>query len=230
LEATFSAIFSEKATATLKLTLIQNQANVEFWKKYGGVSLPDFPVDGSLFLVIPAIFDKIEPLIRQKISAPLDAVAFSVEAQSAADALPALQEVIAEYNNAVDAANFAVTAVKKAVEIGNPATLRKELARLEAQRNRHSDALSPSCTEHLNLQHEKTETETQKNTAKKELDEYTEVVLQKYEEGINKLLDRFGAGFRISAYAAYGISGDIPHSVLCRMVGDSWRSNFFSVN
>jgi wobble nucleotide-excising tRNase len=198
LEAAFSAVFSEKNIAALKTTLIQNQANVEFWRKYGAVSLPDLPFDGSIFLVIPAIIAKIGPLIRQKVSSPMDAIAFSPEAGEAADALIALQGVISEYNNAVDTANAIVVAVKKDAQTGNPAALRMELAHFEAQKARYSDALSPLCTNHLDLQQEKVDIEGQKITAKKQLDEYTEAVLRTYEEGINKLLDRFGAGFRIT--------------------------------
>jgi wobble nucleotide-excising tRNase len=198
LEANFTSAFSEKKTATLKTTFVQNQANLEFWKKYATVSLPEMPFDEKIGAVIQTTVDMLAPLIQQKISAPLEAVAFSPEAEKAAEALAGLKTLIDDYNKAVDAANPAIAAVKKGVETGNAATLRKELARLEAQKKRHSEELSPSCTEHLTAQKEKEQTETNKGATKKQLDEYTEAVLQRYEQGINKLLDRFGAGFRIT--------------------------------
>jgi wobble nucleotide-excising tRNase len=197
-ESNFSTAFSEKKTAALNTTLVQNQANLEFWKKYAAVSLPEISFDEKIAPVVQTVIDTIAPLIQKKISAPLDSITFSPEAQKAVEALVALKPQIDDYNKAVDTANPAIAAVKKSVETGNSAALRKELARLEAQKKRHSDELSPACTEHANTQTEKTQTETDKGNTKKALDEYTEAVLQKYEEGINKLLDRFGASFRIT--------------------------------
>jgi wobble nucleotide-excising tRNase len=197
-ETDFSTAFSDKNEATLKTTLVQNQANVDFWKKYTVVSLPDLVFEDSIGVVIQAAVQKIGTLIRQKVAAPLDAITFSPEAQQAAQDLDALKSSIDDYNRAVDIANTAVTVVKQAVETGNPTALRKELARLEAQKSRHTEDVSASCTEHLNAQQEKTRIGNEKAQAKDELDGYTEAVLQKYEKGINDLLDRFGAGFRIT--------------------------------
>jgi wobble nucleotide-excising tRNase len=197
-ESSFSTAFSEKKIAALNTTLVQNQANLEFWKKYAAASLPEISFDEKIAPIVQTVVDTVAPLIQKKISAPLDSITFSPEAQKAMEALIALKVQIDGYNTAVDAATPAVAAVKKSVETGNLAVLRKELARLEAQKKRHSEELAPACTEHTNTQTEKTTTETDKGNTKKELDEYTEAVLQKYEAGINKLLDRFGTSFRIT--------------------------------
>jgi wobble nucleotide-excising tRNase len=198
LNTNFSAAFSEKKNATMQTAAIQNQANAEFWKRYTTIALPELDYDNAVKPVLETLTATIDPLILQKAAAPLEVVAISEEAQKPTEALASLKATIDAYNSAVDAANAAVDAIKKAVTTGNLPTLRKELAQLEAQKARHGDELSSSCLEHQNTQKEKTKVEEDKAAVKKQLDEYTEKILQQYEEGINKLLDRFGAGFRIT--------------------------------
>jgi wobble nucleotide-excising tRNase len=198
-ESDFLTAFSEKRIAALNTTLVQNQANLEFWKKYVTPSLPEILFDEKTAPAIQKTIDSIAPLIQKKISAPLDSVTFSPEAQNAVEALIVLKAQIDDYNGAVDAANPGIAALKRAIEAGNSAALRKELTRLEAQKKRHSDEIAPACTEHATSQIEKNQTETEKGNTKRTLDEYTETVLQKYQEGINKLLDipELQAGFSL---------------------------------
>ena len=198
LNTNFSAAFSEKNIAMLQTTAIQNQANAEFWKKYTTIALLELNYDNAVKPVLESLTATIGPLLQQKAAAPLEVVAISEGARKATEALASLKTTVDSYNRAVDVANAAVEAVKKAVTAGNLPTLRKELAQLEAQKARHADELLTSCSEHISNQQEKTKVEEEKTTVKKQLDEYTEKILQQYEEGINKLLDRFGAGFRIT--------------------------------
>lgn len=198
LESGFATAFSEAAFATLKTTLIQNAANVEFWKPYTTVSLPELSFETGIMPQLRAISSSIAPLIRQKIASPLDALAFSPEAEAATKGLDELRIALDAYNEAVATAQSSVAIVKKSVELGNATALRAELARLQAQKERHSTAVSALCAEHQAAQQQKARMETAKTKAKKELDEYTETILRESESGINQLLDRFGAGFRIT--------------------------------
>lgn len=198
LRTSFEAALSDKKTATLHTSIIQNQSQVEFWRKYTSVSLPELDFDTTLKPVFESLTATIGPLLQQKGAAPLEVVKLPPETQGAVDTLSTARPKIDAYNQAVDLANAAVEFVKKAVASGNLQVLRKDLAQLQLQKSRHEADMSNACQEHQNLQASKTDVEAKKAEAKRQLDEYTEKILQQYEEGINKLLDRFGAGFRIT--------------------------------
>ena len=73
-----------------------------------------------------------------------------------------------------------------------------QLARLIAQKARHIPDVSATCQTYQSLLGEKDNLEGQKETAKAALDEHTESVIDQYGQSINRYLDRFNAGFRIS--------------------------------
>jgi len=219
LETAFSAALSEKKNALLKTTLVQNQANLDFWKKYASLTLPELDYEKHILPVIQKALDLITPLIQKKIAAPLDALALPPDVYEAIDAFGFLQTLIQAYNLAVDTANPVIAEVKKSAQAGNLPVLRKELLILEAQKNRHSDEHSPSCTEHLNTQAEKSTVDNSKTAVKANLDAYTEDVLQKYEKDINKLLDRFGTSFRITGTKQQYLGGS-PSSTFKLSIND----------
>lgn len=218
LQTNFSGAFSDKKIAGLKTALVQNQANIEFWKKYTDVSLPELDFDAAINPVFEGIVERFGPVIQHKVGSPLDDVTMPAELYEPTEKLAAVRDIMDDYNAKVDAANAAIEAVKKQVEGGDAATLRKELAQLDAQKDRHEGSAA-ICAEHKAIQDAKTKVEKEKTQAKKQLDEYAQSILQQYEQGINKLLERFGAGFRITGTKPQYLGGS-PSSTFKLSIND----------
>jgi len=191
----FRRLFSDKQTANLKTSLVQNSANQEFWNKYIPIDLPTLDFENTIEPTLKDLASAVIGLLDKKTAAPLDDIPLSAGVQGAIQKLDGLSAAINAYNLAVDTANGAITALKKKTETGNAPALRKELADLELKKLRQSPEVSALCGELQTLQDQKKAVEGDKDGCKKQLDEHPASVFQQYEKGINKLLERFSAGF-----------------------------------
>jgi wobble nucleotide-excising tRNase len=109
----------------------------------------------------------------------------------------ARQAVIA-YNLGVAAANLVIEAKKAATQTADVARAESELSFLRATKKRHEPHVERTCADHAAAVAEKRSIEERKASVRKQLDEYTERVIGRYEQTINRLLDDFHTGFRIT--------------------------------
>src|SRR4051812_27543353 len=77
-------------------------------------------------------------------------------------------------------------------------TLQSELLRLQAIKARHETDSRKACDAYNDAQAQKKTLDEEKAAVKKKLDDHTELVIGKYQQTINRLLDEFHAGFRIT--------------------------------
>lgn len=172
-----------------------NATQTEFWTRYVE-HLPVLTFEG-IQVVMEEVRRALEPLIEQKLAAPLDAIKVTDELRQATDALAALRGKVDGYNAAVRTANQMIIVVKERASGSDVGALRDTLVLLEAQKNRHLPESVTIISAFADAQTAKAAVEKAKETAREALDEYNSTVIGAYHDAVNELLSRFGAGFKL---------------------------------
>lgn len=76
--------------------------------------------------------------------------------------------------------------------------MKRELTNLEAKKKRFEPEVVQACKGYQDAVNAKTSLEQQKQTAKEQLDQHCQQILQTYQSSINAYLDQFNAGFKIT--------------------------------
>jgi wobble nucleotide-excising tRNase len=145
-----------------------------------------------------ALRQSAESLLQTKAGTPLDAVAPDDDFTRALGAFEALRASLGTYNAAVATANAVITARKRQAQAANVRDVEDALARLKAQKARHTGAVQALCAAETRLQGEKTAVEGDKGNAREQLDTHTQQVITQYGQSINRYLERINASFRIT--------------------------------
>jgi wobble nucleotide-excising tRNase len=186
----------DKQIAQFERTLDQNIAGVEFWMKFCEITAPASP-DGAAEK-LRTLRQAALGLLDRKAAAPLDQVAVDGAFTDAAAATTGVGEGVTAYNTAVTAANAIINAKKAATGAADIRVVEAALAALRLTKKRQEPEIKKACDEYRTAQAEKAKIEEEKETAKKKLDDYTGKVIGKYEQTINRFLEDFNAGFRIT--------------------------------
>lgn len=188
----------ESALSAVQRVLSSNMTLIEFWKQFSEMALPDFSFD-DIHAKYIALHNLALALAQRKQQAPTEPVSPEADFQTALDTVTALQQSQQSYNAAVDACNACINKQKAAAQQGrNIDVLKRELADLEAKKNRFKPAVVCACKEYQDALAAKVNLENQKAEARAQLDRYCQRILQTYQQSINTYLDQFSAGFRIT--------------------------------
>ena len=193
-----SAVSNDAAMLKAQKLVGSNSALVEFWKKYTDKPAPTFSFDERIQPASKALRDSIDPLVKQKISSPLEAIALSAEARAAVTEWAKLRLEGVVYNAAVDSFNLGIAEVKNASGSKSSAAIEQELATLEARKVRHGESGRAAVTDYQEALASKAAVETAKETAKADLDGYNDTMIGAYQATVNKMLTRFGAAFTLT--------------------------------
>jgi wobble nucleotide-excising tRNase len=139
---------------------------------------------------------------------PLEHVPLDVAFTAPKAAFAQVQVGAATYNQAVRTANATITAKKAATAAADVTTVGGALTRLRATKKRFEPGVRAVCGAYELAQEEKRNLEDQKEDVKRQLDEYTERVIGRYEQSINRLLGDFNAGFRLTG-TRHGYPGGV---------------------
>jgi wobble nucleotide-excising tRNase len=200
---------SDRAIGDLERTLDQNATSVEFWTRFCEFATPQTPDGGGDTL--RAERDSALALLDRKAAAPLEPVVVDATLANADSAFVALQQKVEAYNQAVADANTIIAAKKKATVAADVKTVEAALIRLRAIKSRFEPDAREACDEHTRARIEKNEIEDNKIGVRKQLDEYTEQVIGRYQDTINNFLSSFNAGFRITGIR-HGYPGGVASS------------------
>jgi len=189
-------LLQEATTLRLQQTISQNKGLVEFWSQFMSLEKPNL----DLLAVSGAIGDLAESalnLIDQKLKAPLEPIQLGHEYSDAQARFQQADSNVATYNQAVSAVNALIRRKKEDTASGKLLETKAKLSRLKAIKVRYQDDCKNACTEYEGALREKKSLEKQKATAKKQLDQYSKDIFNRFERRINELLDLFGASFKI---------------------------------
>lgn len=187
----------ESSLSAAQETLSNNLALAEFWRQFADISLPDFGF-ADIRMKYATLRELALALAQRKQQAPTEPVSPPVDFQAAFDEVKALHQSLQSYNIAVDTCNAIINEQKATAQQGaNINTLKRELSDLEAKKKRFKPEVVQSCREYQDALTAKPVLEQQKATAKEQLDQHCQQILQTYQRTMNTYLDQFNVGFRI---------------------------------
>jgi wobble nucleotide-excising tRNase len=213
--------FGDREIAGVERSLDQNAAGVEFWSRYCEIAAPALAGDeGAAGEIMRTIRQVALVLLDRKAAAPLEHVASDAPFTAAEDGLAAMLAGAATYNNAIRAANATIAAKKAATAAADVRAVESDLARLRATKKRHEPEARAACQAYESAQAEKKALEKRKEDVRKKLDDYTKQVIGRYQQSINRLLDDFNAGFRITE-TRHGYPGGVASSSYQILINDT---------
>lgn len=213
--------FSDQQIAWIERSLDQNTDGLEFWSRYCEISVPALAdgerVEGE---GLRTVRQDALSLLDRKAAAPLEQVAEDVAFTEAKSILAKMQAEADTYNQAVQAANATIAARKATTAAADMNTVESALTLLRATKKRHEPEASEACLAYKASQDEKKALEVQKGDVKKKLDDYAKEVMGSYEQVINRLLDGFNAGFRITG-SRHGYPGGVASASYQILINDA---------
>lgn len=211
----------DREIARVERLLEQNFAGVDFWSRYCEIgALPLASGEGATGESLRRLRQAALSLLDRKAATPLDRVAPDAAFTAATSALAIMQAGTAGYNQAVRAANATIAAKRAAAAAADVSTVESSLTRLRATKKRHEPNARAACAAYESAQQEKKALEDQKEDVRKKLDDYTKLVIGQYEQTINRLLDDFNAGYRITG-TRHGYPGGVASSSYQILINDT---------
>ena len=202
-------VLGDRQIASIERILDQNNAGVEFWSRFCEI-VPPIPPE-NVGDKLRALRDAALDLLGRKAAAPLDTVVPDDAFRAAEAAAESLAAASAAYNKAVATANDVIGARKIATGTADVATAVATLAILQLRKKRYEPEVKAACLAYQTAVVEKAKIEKQKTDAKNKLDEHTKTVLGRYAQAVNRLLEDFHVGFRITK-TEHGYPGGIASS------------------
>jgi len=198
LKGQVDAAVGDRAAANIEQAVLQNSSNAESWRQYCDLAAPVLPEAGRIGEIMGALREAGQALLDIKAGTPLEAVPPNDRFTQALGGFEALRTSFGAYNAAVATANAVITARKRQAQAANVRDVENALAKLKAQKARHTDEVQALCEMDARLQGEKTVLEREKKTAREQLDAHTQQVITQYGQKITWYLERINAGFRIT--------------------------------
>jgi wobble nucleotide-excising tRNase len=178
----------------------------QFWSRF--VAIPEIQLDSAAIVAAwQAARDTVVKALSAKSAAPLEKMELSEDALTAISQFEANCRTVAKLDFQLRKANAAIEDVKRQSGTANLGDLQGALSRLQAARERHLPETNNLCRAYLAAKEVKTAIEATRDQLKANLEDYRKTSFPRYQEGINKYLERFNAGFRIDGVTAADTRG-----------------------
>ena len=184
-------------------TLMQSR---QFWSSYCAV--PTVEIDstdivGSWSAARTAVGEQL----RAKRGAPLDAQSLNQPTIEGLDKYNSCRQSMAAINQALQTANKAIQQVKQRAQVADINEITTRLNELKATKSRFREDVAPLCDAYLAELAAKGQTESAREEARKELEEYRTNVFPQLQDGVNEYLNMLNASFRIGNLVPSNIGG-----------------------
>jgi wobble nucleotide-excising tRNase len=201
LSDTFTGRVAEEVLSLVESDIALASANAAGWIEHVETSAIAF--DGaSASPPFEALRTLVLDLLRQKVDRPADAAGTPEQEQQCFRLWEAVLRIIRDANTAVETAAAPILAFKAGLNSENLPTLNAELRRLEGTKRRYEPAVTALFGDLEAARTEQSRADTAKRGARTRLDAQMETTLKTYQNTINDLLVKFGAGFRIEGFGA----------------------------
>ncbi len=169
----------------------------QFWSRFCDV--PEVTLDtAAIARAWQSARDVVTAALQSKANTPLERAVLNEEARSTVATYQNYCDQIAALSLRMTATNTILASVKQRAAGANVATLSAAVAQLKATRTRHGPAIAALCTAYLTEKEAKTQTESQRDAARTELENYRRAIFPAYQTGVNAYLERFQANFRLA--------------------------------
>ena len=206
-------------------TLMQSR---QFWSSYCDV--PTVEIDSADIVdswnAARTAFDE---QLQAKRGAPLEAQSLNQPTVEALDEYNRRRQTIASINQTLQTTNEAIQQVKQRAQASDTNEITTTLNKLKATKSRFRQDIAPLCDAYLAELAAKESTESARDKARKELEEYRDNVFPQLQDGVNHYLDRFNAGFRIDSLSpaniGAGSGSTCTYNVVINQMPIAVRSN-----
>jgi wobble nucleotide-excising tRNase len=175
----------------------------EFWRQF--TALPQWDmVPQELHQHWDEIRNAVEGIVNQKLRGPLTRI----------DLNPGVVQAVERWNEFADQANHhyeplalansSIGQIKSEIQYGSMSSVQSDLDRLRASKTRYTTA-KQDADQYVSVMQQKQQFESQKETARQQLDSYRQSVFPTYQQEMNNMLSRFNTDFRVD-----GLTGTIP--------------------
>jgi wobble nucleotide-excising tRNase len=169
------------------------------------------PDSAALKALAKQIRDCLEGAAEAKAKQPLEPVDTAL-LEPAIEAHDAILKVLGDYTASVEAANTKIADFKKTLQAENKTQLEASIARVKAQKARHSVDVVTIVNERTRADEERDKQEKAKTTAREELDKLMSAMLTEYEGDINKWLTHLRTPFKVSKLNYSYVGGLTPRT------------------
>ena len=178
----------------------------QFWAAYLDLSSIEIDTETILSSWKHALESVIEAL-QAKQASPLERSELTKETLNALKVYEDHRQTIHNINSTIVASNDAIKDIQQKTETANLHAINDNLNKLQATKARHSEEIAPLCDGYLREKRAKACTEAERAEAREELEDYRVNVFPELQDGVNKYLLLFNAGFRIDSLAPANIGG-----------------------
>ena len=184
-------------------TLIQS---MQFWANYCDVPTVEI---GSETIVDAwnSARTAVGEQLQAKRGAPLDPQTLNQSTVDALDAYAGHRQAMTSLNQTLQATNEEIQQVKQRAQTAEISKITTTLKELKATKSRFREDIVPLCDAYLAELAAKTHTETARDEARKELEEYRTNVFPQLQDGVNDYLDWLNVSFRIRNLTPTNIGG-----------------------
>ncbi len=207
----------------LKFTrdVLENETAASFWRAYT-VDLPYVTFNGHeiVFDVLRRLYAEAMKLVDQKITSPLEMVTPDASYLAVISEYEELEPFFNSYLESITPTDALIRAAKRAASLGDRRAAEAELRNFRLLELRFSNGVRTDADAYRNAVALKRSIEIEKEQAKAELDTYADGELTQYQEEINRILRRFGAGFSIDGTARSYV-GRTPSSSYRLLIDES---------
>ena len=212
---------SDHAILGLREIIKENERLIEFWKKHiKQLNVPQIDFESDIYTPLHALCLGAISLASKKRQAPLDIVSFDDAYLKLQQRVINAQDVTKIYNKTIEMLNQRIQKMKDSIASSNLSETEKTLWHFQAVKKRYTPQIMTVVEDYVVAKKAKETLEKEKILAKEELDQHSETMFAEYQEGINKLLDRFNPEFRI-ANAGRDYRGGVPRSNYQLLINDT---------
>ena len=188
--------FSDSRIDNLNTIVHLNSARIEGWGSYLSLSAPAF--DGVAFAgALIEMRQRMTELVTKKQAAPLERVGSSSELAELARVSDRGHSALTAYNTAIAQVIAQIGVFKSNLATENVAALNARLRDLEQMLVRQRADAVAAIADYQAADVERNTLEQQKIAARQTLDAQMDATLVQYQDRINALLRKFGAGFSV---------------------------------
>lgn len=184
-----------------------------FWRRF--IELPNLDLDSERIAQSwQDARDVVISCLGQKTASPLECIVLDDGARSKLAGYTTIAEEVISVGQALQDRNTDINRLKTEAQEGDLSAAKVDLGCLMATKSRFSNEVQQLCSDYLAVKEDKELAEQQKASARKRLDQHREEVIPRYQTGINELLRKFNADFRIVEVQAVNPRGR-PSSTYC---------------
>ncbi len=169
----------------------------EFWTRFTNIPAIDMDTAAIARAWNKAREAVLQPL-RNKLGAPLDRMNLSDKAKDAVAEFDRWRGKVKALSDRLQMHNRDIAVVKEQSAVAEVAALVRDVDHLKATKARHAEPHATRCGAYLHERTAKLNTETLREQARADLDNYRQNIFPAYEAAINDYLQRFNAGFRLA--------------------------------